>query len=276
MRFPLIARIKHALLPLRHITELPLAEMPDRKALAPDFGRCIPPIVYQTWEDRRFGKTHRTELAKFRELNPELSFEIWDKEKRDSYLKSTWGDHPISRIYERSLFGPMKADIFRYCLMAERGGFYFDISKAVAVPLRELYAPKSDGLVTFEPHMARETCSVTAARRLAFPENRVLQWGFGFAPGHPFPRRTIENICAAYAEIKGGEFARPKEAILQFTGPEMFTRSVRQVLSERDMPDTVQAGIDFHGQGIFALRGSEVRYITSPSYSKARNSIIVE
>ena len=195
---PMLNRLKQLLAPLRYWNELPLRPLGDRPATTSAPASKIPPIVIQTWEDRLFGKNHLREMEKFRDLNPELSFEIWDRAQREGYLQDKWGRHPIFEIYQRSLFGPMKADIFRYCLMADRGGLYFDISKGCTVPLRTLYAPETEALITFEPHTSPAPCPPAVAPHLKHPDKLALQWGFGFAPGHPIPLQTIANICAEY------------------------------------------------------------------------------
>jgi hypothetical protein len=43
---------------------------------------------------------------------------------------------------------------------------------------------------------------------------------------------------------------------------------MRQVLCRT----AVQAGIDFDGHGVFALKGSKVRYMTAPADAKAKNA----
>lgn len=271
----MLGRLKQLLAPVRHWKELPLRPLADRPATTPAPAGRIPQVVIQTWEDRLFGKSHLRALEDFRALNPELSFELWDREQRERYLRENWGSHPIFEIYERALFGPMKADLFRYCLLADRGGFYFDISKGVAVPLRTLYGPTAEALITFEPHASPFACDPAAAGRLLHPDRLALQWGFGFVPGHPILRRTIANICEAYPAYKDRSFAYPKDAIRELTGPLMFTKSVHEVFAEGPQPDVVQAGIDFNGHGIFALKGSKVRYMTAPSYAKAKDCPIV-
>ena len=55
----------------------------------------------------------------------------------------------------------------------------------------------------------------------------------------------------------------------------MFTRSVHDVYTSGPLTNVVQAGIDFDGHGIFALKGSKVRYMTSPAYTKAKDQPIV-
>jgi mannosyltransferase OCH1-like enzyme len=268
-------KFKQLIAPLRYWKELPLAELQDTPAKIQISGARIPPIVYQTWEDRFFGKSHRAEILRFRELNPEHEFILFNREQRLEYIKQSWGSHPIYEIYKNSVFGPMKADIFRYCLLADRGGFYFDISKGVSIPLKQFYGPQSEALITAEPHENPEMPNPLAVPRLQNPEKLLLQWGFGFAPKHPILTKVIENICAAYPSYKNKVFESPKEAIRNLTGPIMFTKSVHDVLAAGDLPNIVQAGIDFNGYGIFALKGSKVRYMTAPAYTHAKNSKIV-
>lgn len=271
----MLNRVKQLLAPIRYWRELPLRPLADRPATAQAPAGKIPPILVQTWEDCLFGKNHLLEMSKFRDLNPELSFVIWDRDQRENYLREKWGDHPIFEIYKRSLFGPMKADIFRYCLMADRGGFYFDISKGCAVPLRTMFGPEAEALITFEPHDSPLPCDAAVAPHLLHPGKLFLQWAFGFAPGHPIPLQTIANICEEYPRYKGKTYSYPKDAIRELTGPIMFTRSVREVYGRGPLPNVVQAGIDFDGHGIFALKGSKVRYMTAPAYNKVRNCPIV-
>ena len=85
----------------------------------------------------------------------------------------------------------------------------------------------------------------------------------------------IENICEYYPYFQGKKYDSPKNAILRFTGPGMFSKSVREFFMEETNIKIAQAGIDFNGHGIFALKGSEVRYLTSPSYALINEAQIV-
>jgi mannosyltransferase OCH1-like enzyme len=268
-------QIKQLLAPLRYWRELPLRECGDRPALSQKPNQRIPSIVYQTWEDNLFGKSHLEEIHRFRDLNPEFDFVLLNRIQREDYLKQQWGNHPIYSIYQKSLFGPMKADIFRYCLLADRGGFYFDISKGCSVPLRQLYQKTTEALITFEPHENPSLVNSPALQHLQHPTKLVLQWGFGFAPQNPILEKMIENICRHYPLYQGKVFASPKNAIRELTGPLMFTKTVHEVLAQGPLPHLEQCGIDFNNFGIFALKGSKVRYMTAPAYTKAKNCPIV-
>jgi hypothetical protein len=47
----------------------------------------INPIVYQTWISKKFNHSHYLELLKFRRINPELSFKLFNDVEMNAYMK---------------------------------------------------------------------------------------------------------------------------------------------------------------------------------------------
>jgi len=235
----------------------------------------IPPIVYQTWETKHLGKTHAKEVERFRNLNPEFSFVIFDRAERDDYMKSAWEKHPIFEIYQKSLFGPMKVDIFRYCILFEKGGFYFDINKGITEPIKNFVKPTSEALISYEHDIVHLPIARDIFPLLQHPHNVILNWGLGFVADHPFTKRVIENICLNYSTFQNQVFKRPSQGIVKFTGPVMLTHSIHQVLQEHPLIKFEQAGINFDGKGITNMKGSWVRYMVSPAYTGVRSCKIL-
>ena len=131
------------------IFEFPLTEISDSITIsAHDW--TIPSHCYQTWVDKNFGKTHACELKKFRELNPEISWHLFDDGQMDIYMRERWSNRSIFQIYSNSKFGPMRADIFRYCLLYDKGGYYFDIGKGLNKPIRSFHDKSSSAMISFE------------------------------------------------------------------------------------------------------------------------------
>ena len=87
---------------IKKITEYPLVKLNDQVADT-NIEQIIPPTVYQTWEDNYFGKTHHKEIMKFRVMNNNLNFKLFDKNARDDYMKNNWGHHKIFEVYTLSL-----------------------------------------------------------------------------------------------------------------------------------------------------------------------------
>ncbi len=257
----------------RMLTELPWEELKNREA-ANSRKQAIPPVVYQTWNNKYFGKTHRRAMEKFRDLNPDLSFTLFLESDVDRYMEEHWSDKKIYEIFKGCMFGPIRADIFRYCLLHERGGYYFDISRGCSAPLASIHRPEATALISFDSEDCLVFPKQDVAVLLKHPEKYVLQWGLGFAPGHPILATVIDSICEHYGFFKNREFRNPKAAIQTFTGRGMFTRSVRESASALG-PLTIQAGVEFNGAGQLVLPGSDFRHVAVPDYSNAVDSVII-
>jgi mannosyltransferase OCH1-like enzyme len=252
------------------IIDLPFLPIGDQKSRNAPIQK-IPPIVYQTWERNTFGRRHRKSILGFREANSDLDFVLFDRAARDNYIEEAWGDSIISKIYFQSNFGALKADIFRYCILLDRGGYYFDISKGLDTKLTTLHKPTDVGVIAFESNPS----SLQGPTSVAHPKNLVVQWGLGFESNHPILKNHIERIEGTYGEFFGKAFPHPKQAILEFTGPIAFTKTVHAYAKNHGMDHIAQLGIDFLGHGIFSLRGSGSRYAVSPSYALAQNERIL-
>ena len=258
---------------LRTFTEYPLQKIEDR-VVNLNSNYKIPNNVYQTWETRFLGKTHAKSLEKFRNLNPDLSFYLFDKEKRDKYMKSNWEGKLISEIYFNSVFGPMKSDIFRYCLLYELGGYYFDIAKACSIPLKELHEKDDTGIITYEDNEFFYPPEDKFLFELKRPFNYFLQWGLAFSPNHHFLNQLIADIEFNYHLFKEKKFTNPKLAILNFTGPGAYTKVMRRYLAKNGLSNFSELDIKFNNKGIFKVGGASVRHYIIPSYTYAKNSII--
>ena len=235
----------------------------------------IPNICYQTWVNRKLGRSHLAEVRNFRERNKDISFLLYDEEGLNRYMFESWGGHPIYKIFLESNFGPMRADIFRYCILFEKGGYYFDISKGCDAPLRSMHDSHAEAFISFEKNLHGWKMPDSIKRKLDFPENLIIQWGFGFIKGHPILMEVIDSIVENEAKFRGKSFEIPKDAILDYTGPRSFTRAVHKSVGSLPHDTLTQAGVDFLGKGRYALNGSFVRYLTKKHYTEFSHSAIL-
>lgn len=256
------------------INEFPLIALDDRPAIEVRNQR-IPSICYQTWTNEFLGRTHHSEVSKFREINTNLSWKLFVDSEMTEYMREHWGQHPIYGIYEKAIFGPMKADIFRYCILFDRGGYYFDISKGCKIPITSFHDANATALISYEKNECIIPPCSAYSKVSAEPSKVVLQWGFGFVAGHRILERAIQLIVENYDIYFGKVFSNPKDAILAFTGPGLFTQAVRETLSLFDQGEIQEAGLDFDNFGIPALPGSNIRYFTTPHYTQFSNSPIL-
>ncbi len=248
----------------------------------------IPRVVYQTWDVNFFGRSHAAGLGEFRDKNPEFDFFIYSSDAMDEFMAFNYADHKIYQVYKMAKIPAMKADIWRYCIVYKKGGFYFDINKRVSVPLAQLVREDDKAIVAFENNLLVDVrpkdetarlpmgLNFTAASILEYTDRPILNWGFGFEAGHPFLKRTIDNIVRHADYYQGKVFKNVRDPIIELTGPHMFTRSIYSVLDESPSMAFRQLGIDFDGYGDPNMRGSWVRYAASGSYVRAHDQSILE
>jgi mannosyltransferase OCH1-like enzyme len=259
-----------------NVFEMPFQILKDRPATELFINNKIPPIVYQTWDSNLFAKTHFNELNRFRSLNPNLNFCLYTDSMMNNYMLESWGSHKIFDIYNRSIFGPMKTDIFRYCLLFDKGGFYFDINKMCEIKISDLIKDNDEYFLSNEMNTHFFLPEFEIVKNINNCCNYFIQWGIGFKPKHPILKQTIDNICNYASLFENIIYPNPKQAILQLTGPGMFTKSIYETLIKSQDFKIKIHGIDFEGYGNYNIKGSWVRYLKNPSYFNSKYSKILK
>jgi hypothetical protein len=235
----------------------------------------IPGNLFQTNHSKLVGKSHLLGIEEFRRQNPGVDCFVFDNAEQDAYMASRWGSHPIGRIYRDCLFGPMAADLFRYCILWERGGFYLDIKSRFLKPLHSLLERHTTSLLSYENRFCNVPGSQLLLERMQHPTRLVLQWGMAFAPRHPFLERLISNIIAYEDHFREVAFADPQAAICRFTGPGMFTQSLREHLHSAVDGGLKQLGVDFDGAAQYDMPGAWSRWALKKHYSLAKSQPIL-
>ena len=234
----------------------------------------VPNVVYQTWVNRSIPKRMFKGIKQFRDINYDHSFLLYDDSDRDKYMRNYWGDREIYQIYKNSVFQASKADIWRYCILYEKGGYYFDIKSSCETPLSKLTFSRG-ALITHECHNTFILPSIELlTESKTFDLNVIANWGFGFKKNHPLLEIQIENIEKYSKFFKGKVFQNPKANILAFTGPGMLTKSYRDYLKIYKKKIFIN-GIDFNGRGIYQVKGSRYRFKQSAHYAPIKNSKIL-
>jgi len=269
-------RVLYPLSMAQLLGEMPRHYLEDRANQAEWRHPNIPGVLYQTNESALLGKTHYREVQRFRALNPEIRFEFFDQNRRDQYMHLHWQKSPLLDIYKRTLFGPVKADLFRYCILWQRGGMYCDIKSRFLVPISELLDPLAEVVIAYENRFVNVAPPISAALRLQHPQRLALQWALMVSPGHPLLRNVLDAIVDQAAGVEGIRFEHPQAAICRFTGPGCYTQALWSWVSTAcDLTGIQQAGIDFEGRAEYSMPGAWSRWALNRHYSLAEHSTIL-
>lgn len=228
----------------------------------------INPVVYQTWVTNKFNRQHFLKLIEFRKINPDLTFKLFNDNKMDDYMKNHWSNHKIYEIYNRLIYGPMRSDIFRYCILYEMGGYYFDIDKMCLKSLISLHHRNSSALITFDKYHHKKENNKKIAKLMKVSDRIACQWGMGFKKKHIILASLIKNIIDYYKKFKNNNVNEYEVEGSKFTGPAIFTDTIRKVLKKKIDKNICFLKTNFNGYGVFRIKGSHLRYIwTRPAWS---------
>jgi hypothetical protein len=170
----------------------------------------------------------------------------------------------------------MKADIFRHCLIFDRGGYYVDINKAIFANIPSLHSPNDSGFLSadmWETHIYPRPGNFSA---LPSSHKMIASWGFGFVAGHPLLEGLINRIVEL-AEIFDGRIVRSaRDAEWAFCGPGAVTDAVRTYVDKNGLDGlTITEQFFFNGAGVSRIKGSHRMSVKNPYYGDAQNCYIL-
>tara|TARA_B100000886_G_scaffold340558_1_gene311267 strand:- start:17433 stop:18287 length:855 start_codon:yes stop_codon:yes gene_type:complete len=202
---------------------------------------------------------------------------FFNHNKRDQYMKKYWIDKEIYKIYSKSKFQQMKADIFRYCFLFDNGGYWLDIKSSIFFNISEFEVTKPEALLLLSPHNLEE--KEISKELLPYTESlnnrRLTNWFIGAKKDSPFINNLIENIIKESINYKNKKFLEPKEAILNLTGPKQLTRTFLSYEKKENITVVDENQLNIHHESKFGRRFYLFENVFFEHYSKSRNKIIL-
>lgn len=184
-----------------------LLDESDMTASPPSFPSFIPQKLHLIWVGRDpipdYLENH---LAEWKSLMPSWEIRLWTNDDLPSF--------PQKRLIAAAKTGAQKADIMRYYIIEEHGGFYVDAD--------------------IQPHSSlTKLCylsDLVMCHDLEFTWGFVTNAVFGAAPGHKVIARARE-MCS---KLSFDEIVACKDIVLQ-TGPRLFGQALMS--SQREASD---------------------------------------
>jgi mannosyltransferase OCH1-like enzyme len=238
----------------------------------------IPMDCYLTWEENNFGKNHRKELKNFMNLNSGIRFHFFDAKDRDEYMHEYWNNHEIYKVYNRANIPIIKADIFRYCILFDRGGFYIDVNKKYPRPFKDLIESDTDFLFFYDSsykNLMSDLPPKVFFDRLENPFINIFNGFFGIKKNHEILKNMIEYMIQNYPLYRKKVFANPKSAVGVFSGPWAFTKIIYNYYNNSEIQDKFSvASINSNSPSEWYMKGSEIRFKQEGSYAALQNEVI--
>ena len=195
-----------------------------------DNGFKIPNIIHQTF----ISKVLPLEIVKIIQHNKQIcsgcKFVFYDDYDCDLFIKNNF-DEKIYNAYNKinPVYGAMKSDFFRYCVLYKIGGVYLDIKSVINYPIFKIIN-KEDVCVLDLPRNDAELWRKDSPT--------YEQWILMFSPNHPYLLEMINQIVY-YIETKYTPNSRiyksTKSKILQVTGPDAFTNAINTYIRKNSI-----------------------------------------
>lgn len=238
--------------------------------------QAIPRIVYSTVRKKSVRKAHFYSINEFRKNNPEYKFVILDDNEAHDYLRSKFFGEKILDIFERSTFGPMRADILRVALMLFEGGIYIDISKRLQIPLRNTIPPKAKFVFSHEHNDIPSNMVINTDSELVGNDRKlIVQWCMMSTANNPIFSTMIESIERDSIKYEEKTFENPKQAILELTATYQYTKAVWKHLLTGSLEFTY-AGFDFNESTYVLIPNSYSKNPLNRHYASKKNSGILK
>lgn len=179
--------------------------------------------VYRTTKSRLVSKKkYQNCHDRWLQLNPRIRMH-WFDDKDCTKFMATQGSR-IFNAYMTLNPGAYKADLFRLCILYERGGVYVDAETLPYVSIREMMRGVNS-----------EFISVLDSGSDGIHNGLIIS-----TPRHPFLRSCIERI------IKTVESRSYEDGTLSITGPVCLARSINSCMG-RNVDTKFVEGINEHG-----------------------------
>jgi len=209
-------------------------------------GYKIPNIIHYTFcTETNIPNEMKIVIEHNKKMCNNCKFIFYDDNDCNEFIKANF-DEKIYNAYNsiNPVYGAMKADFFRYCVLYKVGGIYIDIKSIICYPIFNIIN-KTDNCILDYPRTKYERW-----RKYTLPT--FEQWLLIFEPGHPYLlsmiNQTVYYIKIHYEPtIKNIPYLTTKQKILNITGPDAFAKAIFNYINKEKNPDIIlHRNIDYN------------------------------
>eukprot|EP00435_Cladocopium_sp_Y103_P010085 s2496_g2.t1 len=204
----------------------------------------IPCVIHQTWKTHQLEGIRARQVDGWKKRNPGCEHKLWDDAEVEQLVRTKSPD-VIWPIWN-GLLPVEHADVFRYLVLYDQGGYYADLDVGCSTPIDQFPVPKNVSMI-----LAYESGSRLRERDRQWHNfSRVEQfqnWFMASAPGNPVLRRALDIIRE--------KFTWQVQTTLDLTGPGTLSDAVHEFLattsSEKGVPAEISRRTNYSKKHIF-------------------------
>ncbi len=191
-------------------------------------GTHIPKVIHQVYSDSNLPEPLQDNVNRLKSNNPNWSHLLYDDESMLAYVKQEYPEIYPYYIKIDPAYGACRADLFRYLLIYNEGGAYFDIKSGTNKPLDELVKSDDVYILAHWPKTVKKTGHHPA---IPNPNGELQQFHILATRGHPFLKAVIDHVCRnieRYNPIIHG----PGASVMAVSGPIVYTNVISPLLNK--------------------------------------------
>jgi alpha 1,6-mannosyltransferase len=180
----------------------------------------IPQTIWQTYKTKTLSAPAQMALDTWTRFNPEYSHYLFDDRDIESYIREKW-DPDYFLFFQSLPIGAMKADLWRYLILATEGGIYTDIDSICLLPIQSWPIP------------GRTTHSHVLILELDADQSHFCQWTFAASPKHPAMYSVCHYLLSQWRQRGILRNSEGTIDVLRTTGPIVFSEAIKLYIGEK-------------------------------------------
>ena len=198
----------------------------------------IPKIIYQTYIDEKEIPSDIIKCSKKKLIknNPDYKYKFYNNNDIKKYILNNWGDKMLN-IYEsiNKSYGAARADLFRYLILYDKGGVYFDIKSTCNKKLDKIIDSNDEFILCHWGDFWKNN-SKPWSKVLNNDNGEFINWFIACKPKHIFLKKVIDNIVNKIINIKLNKIkVRGKKDVLFITGPVIYSKTILDILRNKNI-----------------------------------------
>ena len=174
----------------------------------------LPSTIWMTYKTKKLPRQCTECYNTWESKNSTFKMMLYDDNDIQTYLKTEW-DEDLLDFYNHFPVGVMKADLWRYCILATEGGVYSDIDSVCVLPINDWFANINiitDDILLIGLENMHDYC----------------QWTLLSTKRHPAMLHVVQYLLNNYKK-NGIDVSNP-HFVHATTGPSIFRQAINNYL----------------------------------------------